>query len=123
MEKLIDTHGQSFYYSTLEGFVDNVGDKNKCAIILTHDDWSVFYEKAAHLLGGSINQVIVIGKNVNQLYTKTKDTRNVFIISAISLKDATQIALNSASFSKNVIYISSISSGQSITDLLSLIVE
>ncbi|HRN41179.1 MAG TPA: hypothetical protein PK649_03785 [Vicingus sp.] len=123
MEKLIDTHGQSFYYATLEGFVDNIGDKNKCAIILAHDDWSVFFEKASHLLGESINQVIVIGKNVNQLHAKTKDIRNVFIISAISLKDATQIALNSSSFSKNVVYISSISSGQSISDLLSLIVE
>ena len=123
MEKLIDTPGQSFYYTTIESFVNNTEGKKKCAVILAGEDLSVFYEKAFHLIGDCINQIIVIDENVNNLYQKIKDLSNVLIISASCIKDATRIALNSASLSKNVIYISSDTSKHSIADLLNIIEE
>ena len=123
MEKLIDTPGQSFYFSSIENLVNNSDSKKKCAVILTGEDLPIFYENAFHLIGECINQIIVIDENVNSLYQKIKDLSNVFIISASSIKDATRIALNSASLSKNVIYITSISSKHNISDLLNLIRE
>jgi hypothetical protein len=123
MEKLIDTPGQSFYYTTIESFVNNTEGKKKCAVILAGEDLPIFYEKAFQLLGDCINQVIVIDENVNNLYQKIKELSNVLIISASCIKDATRIALNSASLSKNVIYISSDTSKHSIADLLNLIEE
>ncbi len=123
MEKLIDTHGQSFYTTTIEAVADAIIAKNNCAVILASEDLPIFYEYALHLIGDYINQIIVIGQNANNLYDKVKDKSNVFIISASCIKDATKIALNSASISKNVIYVTSISSKQSISDLLNLIEE
>lgn len=123
MEKLIDTPGQSFYFTSIESFVNNTEGKKKCAVILAGEDLPVFYEKAFHLIGDCIDQIIVIDENVNNLYQKIKDLSNVFIISASCIKDATRIALNSASLSKNVIYISSNSSKHNIIDLLNLIEE
>lgn len=123
MEKLIDTPGQTFYYSTIESLINNIGDMNKCAVILADEDLPIFFDKAAHLIGNSINQIIVIGHHVDHVYQKIQGLTNVFIIAAVHIKDATQIALNSSSLSKNVMYISSISSNHNISDLLSLIEE
>lgn len=123
MEKLIDTHGQSFYSTTIETIANSINTENNSAVILASDDLPIFFEHGLHLLGKYINQIIVIGQNVNNLYNKVKDIPNVFIISASSINDATKIALNSSSISKNVIYITSITSNQSITDLLNLIEE
>ncbi len=123
MEKLIDTPGQSFYTTTIETVTDSLESKNNCAVILASEDLPTFYEFGLQLVGDIINQIIVIGQNANNLYEKVKDKSNVFIISASCIKDATKIALNSASISKNVIYVTSISSKQSISDLLNLIEE
>ena len=123
MEKLIDTSGQSFYFTTIESLVNNSEGKKKCVVILAGEDLPIFYEKAFQLLGDCINQVIVIDENVNNLYQKIKDLSNVLIISASCIKDATRIALNSASLSKNVIYISSETSKHNIADLLNIIEE
>lgn len=121
MEKLIDTNGQSFYSTTIETVAGSINTENNSAVILAGNDLSLFFEHANQLIGKNINQIIVIGENVNNLYNKVKDIKNVFIISAASIKDATKIALNSSSISKNVIYITSVSSNQSITDLLNSI--
>lgn len=123
MEKLIDTPGQSFYYTTIENLVNNTEGKKKCAIILAGEDLPIFHEKAFQLIGDVINQIIIIDINVNSLYQKIKELSNVFIISASCIKDATRIALNSSSLSKNVIYISSDTSKHSIADLLNIIEE
>jgi hypothetical protein len=123
MEKLIDTPGQSFYTTAIETVADTIKEKSNCAVILTSEDLPTFFEYGLQLVGGIINQIIVIGQNANNLYEKVKDKSNVFIISASCIKDATKIALNSASISKNVIYVTSNSSKQSISDLLNLIEE
>ena len=123
MEKLIDTPGQSFYTTSIETVADTIKEKSNCAVILTSEDLPTFFEYGLQLVGGIINQIIVIGQNANNLYEKVKDKSNVFIISASCIKDATKIALNSASISKNVIYVTSLSSKQSISDLLNLIEE
>ena len=73
MEKLIDTSGQSFYFTTIESLVNNSEGKKKCVVILAGEDLPIFYEKAFQLLGDCINQVIVIDENVNNLYQKIKD--------------------------------------------------
>ena len=123
MEKLIDTPGQSFYTTSIETVADTIKEKSNCAVILTSEDLPTFFEYGLQLVGGIINQIIVIGQNANNLYEKVKDKSNVFIISASCIKDATKSALNSASISKNVIYVTSLSSKQSISDLLNLIEE
>ena len=123
MEKLINTPGQTFYTATIENVADTIKAKNKCAVIIANEDLPTFYKYGIQLIGEVVNQIIVIGQNANNLYDKVKDKSNVFIISATCIKDATKIALNSASISKNVIYVSSASSTQSISDLLNLIEE
>lgn len=123
MEKLIDTLGQSFYSTNIETISTSIEQKDNSAVILAANDLPVFFEHAMPLIGKYINQIIVIGNNVNNLYQQVKDKSNVFIISASNIKDATKIALNSSGISKNVIYVTSVTSKQSISDLLNLIEE
>ncbi len=121
MEILINTPGQTFYYSTIQELLHHCEQKNNCAVILLKEDAKDFIEQVKDRFKTCISQLIVIGDNVNEIVEQTKNY-NSLIISASNLQDAIQIALNSSSLCKDVICVSKIESSKSFTDMIELVI-
>lgn len=121
MEILINTPGQTFYYSSIEELIHHCEKKDKCAIILYHADAEDFIDKMKDKFGSCISQLIVVGDNIDDIIEKSKDI-NVFIIMATNTQDAIQIALNSAAMCKDVICVSKSESSKSFTDMVELVI-
>lgn len=121
MEILINTPGQTFYYSSIEELIHYCESKNNCAVILHHSDAYEFIDEVKEKFNSCIGQLIVIGDNINDIVEKTKDY-NTLIICATTTQDAIQIALNSASLCKDVICVSKSESSKSFTDMVELVI-
>ena len=121
MEVLINTPGQTFYYSSIEELLNYCEEKDNCAVIIFHVDVNDFIEKLNDKINSCISQLIVIADNVNDVIAKASD-KNLLVISAVNIKDAIQIALNSSAMCKNVICVSSTESSKSFTDMVEQVV-
>lgn len=121
MEILINTPGQTFYYSSIEELLNYCEEKDNCAVIIFHVDVNDFTEKLNDKINSCVSQLIVIADNVNDVIAKASD-KNLLVISAINTKDAIQIALNSSAICKDVICISSTESSKSFTDMVEQVV-
>ena len=121
MEILINTPGQTFYYSSLEELLHYCEEKDNCAVIISHTDVNDFIEKLNEKINSCISQLIVIADNVNDVIIKAKD-KDLLIISAINIKDAVQIALNSSAICKDVICVSSTESSKNFADMVELVI-
>jgi hypothetical protein len=121
MEILINTPGQTFYYSSIEELLNYCEEKDNCAVIIFHTDVNDFIEKLNDKINPCVSQLIVIADNVNDVIAKTID-KNLLVISAVNIKDAIQIALNSSAMCKDVICVSSIESSKSFTDMVEMVI-
>ena len=120
MEILINTPGQTFYYSSIEELLTYCEDKHNCAVIVYHSDVNEFIDKVKNKLENCINQIIVIAENVDDVVEKIQDC-NVLVISAVDIKDAIQIALNSSGMCEEVICVSKSESSKNFTDTIELV--
>lgn len=121
MEVLINTPGQTFYYSSIEELLSYCEEKDNCAVIIFHADVNDFIEKLNDKINSCVSQLIVIADNVNDVIAKARD-KNLLVISAVNMKDAIQIALNSSAMCKDVICVSSTESSKSFTDMVEQVV-
>lgn len=121
MDILINTPGQTFYYSSIEELLTYCEDKHNCAIIVYHSDVNELIDKVKNKLESCINQIIVIADNVDDVVAKIKEC-DALVISAIDIKDAIQIALNSSGMCEEVICVSQSESSKSFTDTIELVI-
>jgi hypothetical protein len=121
MEILINTPGQTFYYSSIEELLTYCDEKDNCAVIIFQADVNDFIEKLNDKINSCITQLIVIADNVDDVIAQASD-KNLLVISAINIKDAIQIALNSSAMCKEVICVSSIESSKSFTDMVEMVI-
>lgn len=121
MEVLINTPGQTFYYSSIEELLNYCEEKDNCAVIIFHADVNDFIEKLNDKINPCVSQLIVIAENVDDVVAKASD-KNLLVISAVNTKDAIQIALNSSAMCKDVICVSSTESSKSFTDMVEQVV-
>jgi len=121
MEILINTPGQTFYYSSIEELIHHCEKKNNCAVILYHDDAQEFIDKVKDKFDCCISQLIIIGENIDDVIDSAKDY-NTLIIMANNTQDAIQVALNSSSMCKDVICVSKSESSKSFTDMVELVI-
>jgi len=121
MEILINTPGQTFYYSSIEELLTYCEDKHNCAVIVYQSDVNDFIDKIKNTLKNCINQIIVIAENIDDVVEQIKEC-DALVISAIDIKDAIQIALNSSSMCKEVICVSQSESSKSFTDTIELVI-
>jgi len=121
MEVLINTPGQTFYYSSIEELLNYCEENNNCAVIIFQADVNDFIEKLNDKINQCISQLIVIAENVNDVIAKASD-KNLLVISAINTKDAIQIALNSSAMCKDVICVSSTESSKSFAEMVEMVI-
>ena len=120
MELLINTHGQTFYYASLEELVHHCEKKDHCAVILYHEDAEDFIDMMKEKFERCISQLIVIGTNIDDVIESAQQYKTL-IIMANNVQEAIQIALNSSSMTKEVICVSKSESSQNFTEMVELI--
>tara|TARA_R110001592_G_scaffold146107_2_gene370084 strand:- start:1850 stop:2218 length:369 start_codon:yes stop_codon:yes gene_type:complete len=121
MEVLINTPGQTFYSSSIDELLNYCEEKDNCAVIIFHADVNDFIEKLNDKINSCVSQLIVIADNVDDVIAKASD-KDLLIISAINIKDAIQIALNSSAMCKDVICVSNIESSKNFTDMVEMVI-
>lgn len=115
MDHLINRNQQDFYYSSINNLK---GIDEQLSVIINDDCLDAFFEKCGECVGDKINQVIVVAENVDKFYSKYENS-NVFLVTAISEKDAIEIAINSSKISPKVLIISNNESSSYYLETLS----
>lgn len=105
MQKLINISDQNFYYATIDQVIESSSQKENYTVIIDENYLDQFLKNGNDVLGYNINQVIVISESVNTILSRLEGV-GVFLLSAVSLKDALRLAVLGKALSKDVICVS-----------------
>ena len=105
MQELINISGQKFYYSTIDQVIESCSQKENCAIIIDENYLDQFLKNGDDVIGSNINQIIIISESVNTVLSRLEGV-SVFLLAAVSLKDAVKLAVLGEALSKDVVCIS-----------------
>ena len=121
MRELINISGQKFYYSTIDQVIESCSQKENCAIIIDGNYLDQFLKNGDDVIGSNINQIIVISESVNTVLSRLEGV-SVFLLAAVSLKDAVRLAVLGEALSKVVVCVPK-EEASSVTEVLAAMVD
>ena len=104
MVALHNIEGQQFYYSTIIQVVEKCSQKEKCALIVDEIYLNELLTKGINIIGKCVNQIIIIGDNINSVQQQLSD-KNILLIAADTSVQAIQYAILSAELNEEIICI------------------
>lgn len=105
MKELINISGQQFYYSTVDQVIERCSLEGRCAIIIDESHLNDLLTKGGNIIGGCVDQIIIISENVNTVLSQLEGV-SVLLIAVGSFEEAVRVAILGTSLSKEVICIS-----------------
>ena len=105
MIELINISGQQFYAFKTDELIKVSNRKDKCAIIIDENNLAEFISRSIDLIRESVSQIIIIGKNLNNVYPLLKEEK-VLLISALSFEEAVTFSVLGVKLNSDVVYIS-----------------
>ena len=121
MQELINISGQQFYYSTIDKVIESCSQKENCAIIIDENYLDEFLKNGNDVIGSNINQIIIISESVNTVLSRLEGV-SVFLLAAVSLKDAVKLAVLGEALSKVVVCVPK-ESANAVTDILKGVID
>jgi hypothetical protein len=102
MEELINLSGQKFYYSNVEVLIQKCVQFDKCAVIIDEHNLVELLDKGMDLIGDKIDQIFIIGENLNNALIQLQD-KEVLLISANNLRKAISYAMLNVEITKEIV--------------------
>ncbi len=102
MKMIGDISGRHFYYSSIDKLIDRCSQIEKCAIIIDEAYLEEFLTNGISLIGGCVDQIIIIGGDVNTALFRFKD-KNLFLLAADNFKDAIRYVISGVGLFHEVI--------------------
>ncbi len=104
MKLLGNISGQQFYYCAIDDLIDRCSQVEKCAIIIDEGHLEKFLTNGISIIGVCVNQIIIIGGDVNTAFLRFKD-ENLLLLAANSFEEAARFAMLGSGFFHDVICI------------------
>jgi len=81
MKLLGNISGQQFYYCAIDDLIDRCSQVEKCVIIIDENHLEKFLTNGISIIGVCVNQIIIIGGDVNTAFFRFKD-ENLLLLAA-----------------------------------------
>jgi len=104
MDPLVKIKGQEFHTVALNEVSVSCSHTNRCVVVIDESDLVAFVENGMENILTSVNQIIIISKNLNSARTLFEGI-NVLLISVQNLEEAMKVSVMGEGYSKEVAYV------------------